>query len=316
MKKLSKLFDIRYGHSLELNRLTQTTIEAGFPFVSRKMGDNGISAYIEELPGLSPNPAGELTCALSGNGVLSTFIQDKPYYTGYHIACLSPLQDFTEMELLYYCACIRANAYRYSWGRQANRSLKDIIVPSLSDLPKWVVESDPDIFTGWNLPVTTDNVTDLENFRWKLFKLDRLFDLKKGRRLTKAHMQEGATVFIGATDKNNGITSMVGQQALHPGNTITVSYNGSVAEAFYQPIPYWCSDDVNVLYPKFILTPALATFICAIIRQEKYRFNYGRKWNLERMRESEIHLPADATGQPDWDLMTAYIQSLPFSSQL
>ncbi len=109
---------------------------------------------------------------------------------------------------------------------------------------------------------------------------------------------------------------MIGQTPIHDGNTISVSYNGSVAEAFYQPTPFWATDDVNVLYPNFDMTPAIALFLCTVIRQEKYRFNYGRKWHLERMEQSVIKLPTAQAGQPDWDFMGNYIKTLPFSSQL
>jgi hypothetical protein len=66
--------------------------------------------------------------------------------------------------------------------------------------------------------------------------------------------------------------------------------------------------------PKFEMTPAVALFICTIIKQEKYRFSYGRKWNLDRMRTSEIHLPIDDAGQPDWEFMTKYVEALKLSS--
>ena len=64
------------------------------------------------------------------------------------------------------------------------------------------------------------------------------------------------------------------------------------------------------------LMPSVAMFICTIIRREKYRFNYGRKWNLERMNESEIRLPADPAGNPDFAWMRRYILSRNFSSHL
>ena len=76
MMRIDEIFEVRYGHSLELNRLKLATAADGYPFISRKMGDNGVSAYVLEIPGVKPNPKGELTCALSGNGVLSTFIQE------------------------------------------------------------------------------------------------------------------------------------------------------------------------------------------------------------------------------------------------
>src|ERR1043166_5410253 len=138
MKKLSSLFAVRYGHSLSLTSLKLAKPSDGVPFISRKMGDNGVAAYVEPIEKLDPAPAGDLTCALSGSGVLSTFAQDQPYYTAYHVACLTPLQPLTTAQKLYYCLCIGANRYRYGWGRQANRSVKDIMLPELDEFPAWV----------------------------------------------------------------------------------------------------------------------------------------------------------------------------------
>ena len=81
-------------------------------------------------------------------------------------------------------------------------------------------------------------------------------------------MKEGNINFIGASAVNNGVTAHIGNsEHLHPANTITVSYNGSVGEAFYQTQIFWASDDVNVLYPQFHLTPQIALFIQPIIRK-------------------------------------------------
>ena len=44
----------------------------------------------------------------------------------------------------------------------------------------------------------------------------------------------------------------------------------------------------------------------------KYRFNNGRKWHPDRMRESVIRLPATSPGEPDWAYMGNYISTLPF----
>ncbi|WP_284449842.1 restriction endonuclease subunit S [Spongiibacter tropicus] len=126
-------------------------------------------------------------------------------------------------------------------------------------------------------------------------------------------MVDGATRFIGAIDSNNGLRQKVGQKPIHSGNTITVNYNGSVGEAFYQPKDYWASDDVNVLYPKFDLNVFSGLFIATVIRLEKVRFNYGRKWHLERMAASKIKLPVSKTGALDLAYMEKFIKSLPFN---
>jgi hypothetical protein len=318
MIPLSELFDVRYGHSLELNRLTLLSpSEGGIPFVSRKMGDNGISAYVASIDGIEPAPAGLLTCALGGNGVMSTFLQESPFYSGRDMAHLEPKSSLTKQQLLYYCACLLSNRYRFSYGRQANRTLKNILVPALSEIPAFVSTADIGRFNGGDLPAVNQTTPAFNIAEWGAFTLGNLFDIRKGQRLTKADMLPGNVPYIGASDSSNGLTARIGQKAIHKAGTISVSYNGSVAEAFYQPEDYWATDDVNVLYPKgFKLTPAAALFVCVLIRREKYRFNYGRKWHLDRMRESVIKLPETPEGKPDWDYMEHYIKTLPYSSQI
>ena len=151
---------------------------------------------------------------------------------------------------------------------------------------------------------------------WREFQLQSLFDLKKGKRITKANLRDGDTPFISALDNNNGLRQFIDVVPTHRSGLLTVNYNGNgVAEAFYQPMPFAASDDVNVLYPKFDgMSELVGLFICVVIRLEKYRFNYGRKWNLDRMKESIIRLPIREDGQPDVSYMEEYLASLPFSS--
>lgn len=316
-KKLSEIFDVRYGQSLELNRLRLVDAEHGIAFVSRKKRDNGISAFVEAVEGEIPGKPGELTVALGGaGGPLSTFLQERPFYTGRDVAILTNKLALATPLLLYYCACITANAYRYGFGRQANRTLKDILLPSPEDAPEWVFGEDVTRFNGADSPRSSAGVPlKLDSNDWQRFRLGQLFDLKKGKRLTKADMVKGDVPYIGAIDKNNGVAALV-DRSIHPGGTITVPYDGSIGEAFYQPHPYWCSDAVNVLYPKLPMSPPVALFVAALIRKERYRFNYGRKWHLERMESSEIRLPVRPDGTPDWAFMESYIGTLPYSSQV
>jgi hypothetical protein len=316
MTTVSNLFHVRYGHSLELNQLILTDRGSGIAFVSRKMGDNGVSAFVQPITALRPASAGEVTVALSGNGVLSAFVQERPFYTGYHVAILSPKKQMNKTALLYYCMCIKANHYRYSYGRQANRSLGTLLLPSLNELPDWVSTANVDQFNGSDAPWSPRKVALKNVASWKSYSLNSLFKIKKGKRLTAAHMTPGTTPYIGAIDSNNGVSALVGQKPIHDAQTITVNYNGSVGEAYYQPVAFWATDDANVLYPRFKLTPSIAMFVIAVIRHETYRFNYGRKWNKKRMEESVIKLPSAANGQPDWQVMENYIKGLPYSSVL
>lgn len=157
---------------------------------------------------------------------------------------------------------------------------------------------------------------------WQWFKLggkDGLFDIRKGRRLTAENQTEGDTLYIGAIDSNNGVSNLIGQSPIHAGNTITLSYNGSVGEAFYQPKPYWATDDVNALYLREeygTLNPATGLFVCSVLKHDRYRYSYGRKWTLENMEATRIKLPATPDGVPDWQWMESYIESLPYGDRL
>ena len=144
--------------------------------------------------------------------------------------------------------------------------------------------------------------------QWKEFLMNDVFDIVKGKRLTKEDQLPGNTLFIGATAENHGQTARIGQKPLFPANTITVSYNGSVGEAFYQEEPYWASDDINVLFLKdAVLNRRLASYLCAVIRKAGKLFYYNQKWNLERMKVTKISLPVTSENIIDWGYMERYI---------
>lgn len=291
--------------------------EGGINFVGRSSQNMGVSAVVEPT-NISPFPAGAITVSLGGTKLLSSFVQLEPFYTAQNVAVLKAKEEMTFAQKLYVCLCIRHNRFRYSaFGREANRTLRTLLVPAPEAFPDWVSQIDTDkISESYAAPVEAAAALPLTPEKWEEFALSDIFNLEKGRRLTKADMVAGDTPFIGAIASNNGVRQRISSKPLHPGNVITVSYNGSVGEAFYQPLPFWASDDINVLYPKFELDPILAMFLCTIIRREKFRFNYGRKWGLDRMKTSRIRLPVASKGIPDWEFMRQYIQTLPYSSQV
>lgn len=151
----------------------------------------------------------------------------------------------------------------------------------------------------------------IDTNEWKSFAIGEIFNIVKGTRLTKAQMIPGETRFIGSSAMHNGCTAMVGNtENIHPANTITVCYNGSVGETFYQDEPFLASDDVNVLYPKFNMNREIALFIVPLIKAISARYNYVDKWKQEVMVADEIMLPVDSVGEPNWDYMDIYMSKL------
>lgn len=155
--KVSDLFEVVYGVNLELNKLTLDP--HGLNFVSRTANNNGVSAKVKPIDGLEPIEAGVLTVA-GGGSVLETFLQPEPFYSGRDLYFLRPLQEMTTEQKLFYCMCIRANKFRFNYGRQANRTLKDLLIPAMSEIPNWVEQAYSDVVDGW-----TKRLSDLGSIK-------------------------------------------------------------------------------------------------------------------------------------------------------
>lgn len=159
-------------------------------------------------------------------------------------------------------------------------------------------------------------MTKIDTSRWGEFRIGDLFDIVKGTRLTKANMKDGTIKFVGSSAINNGETNRIANdEHLHPRNTITVCYNGSVGETFYQDEPFWASDDVNVLYPNFKMTVNIAMYICPIIKAVGKKYAFIDKWKQDSMKDDCIKLPIKETGEPDWSYMESYMEAVVRNSE-
>lgn len=137
--RLDTIFSITNGNGLDLAVLEVVDAADGVRYVSRRSTNNGVAAYVRQKDEHVPFQGGKLTCALSGEGgVLYTFLQKETFYTSYHIACLTPREPMTDEEMLFYASCIKANRFKYSFGRQANRTLPALMVPARSAIPAFV----------------------------------------------------------------------------------------------------------------------------------------------------------------------------------
>lgn len=305
------------------------------PYLGAKKKDNGVMrycAYDSELTfkgnciAFICNGAGSVGYSLYMD---RDFIATSDIVVGYN-ANLNPYIG------LYLVTLFDLERPRFSYGRKWKKSLRQTTIPlPITDkgeidwllienfmkhkvLPQLPTRAKSVFIHGVNSSEVSSQKYELDPSNWGWFKYEDIFDIKKGTRLTKADMYSGNINFIGATESNNGITACISNDAhIFPGNMITVSYNGSIAEAFYQKDPFWASDDINVLVLKgHSLNKYIAAFLIAIIRIEKYRFSYGRKWDKEKMKKTSIKLPIKSDGTPDWHYMESYIKSLPFSNSI
>jgi DNA-binding phage protein len=295
--------------------------DGDIPFVASGNFNNGVLKYLEPKKGEILDAGNCITVSPidgssfyqeddflgrggAGSSIILLYNPNLNLYNGYFIATV-----------------IRTVCRKYAYSNMAN---KDTIGAEKIKLP--VDETgNPDFsymesyMKNLELAVST-SLTDLQSAKksdisgtldissWKLFQISELFNVQKGKRLTKADMKDGKIRFIGASAINNGITAYISNdEHLHPQNTITLSYNGSIGEAFYQDEMFWASDDVNVLYPKFEMNREMAFFIIPLLKTAGKRYAFIDKWKKEDMEKSKIPLPVDKDGNPDYKYMENYI---------
>jgi len=290
------------------------------PYVAASSENNGVTAYIDAEPSQQPNT---LTIARNGS-VGSTFYQPKPYCASPDdVRILTPRFNMNVYNGLFIKTIIEREKFRYAYGRKlGTKRIENMTItlpvnsggrPDFAYMENYINSLNAK-------PISTKvhgQTSPLEIDKWGEYTLGELFIFRKGKRLTKEDMIEGKVNFIGAISENNGVRQLIDVEPMYPSNCITVNYNGSVGEAFYQFESFWASDDVNVLYANgWELNKYVAMFIITTIKANRYKFSYGRKWTLEKMKESIIRLPKTANGSPDWIYMENYIKSLPYGDRI
>jgi len=316
--KVKDIFALHQGNSLELMHL-ETSETSNINFVSRSAQNNGIVARVDLVDNIKPFPAGYVTVALGGS-VLSSFVQLKPFYTAFHIMALEPKKEMTLQEKLFYCMCIKANAYRYGYGRQANKSLRDIELPDR--IPKWVYNTS---VKPISTKIKQKRLALCNIDKWKEYRIGDLFDYCKGKTLTL----EDKDIYIGkipcvnGTISDNGIFAYLSKDiekigfVLQKAPCITVCRVGISGYSCVQRSDFYIADNAYSLTLKFdkYANVFVYLFLSTILNRETYKYSYGRIINSNYFNTT-IKLPVTVQGEPDWDYMEKYIKALPYSDKI
>lgn len=310
------MFDVKYGVNLELVNceIVPQNDPDGVNFVARTGENNGVVARVKRIADIAPQPAGTLSCA-GGGSVLSTFIQTEPYYSGRDLYVLTSKKEMSLNEKLFWCTCISHNSFRFSYGRQANKSIPNIEIPDI--VPEWVD-------AVCSAPIYTKNIccgSPLDIVAWKEFEVQDVFNLHQGNGFELINMQtnkNGEINFVSRTAEDNGVVATVLEHVdckPFPAGMLTVSLGGSVLSAFVQDKPFYTAFHVMVLESKTPTSVYAKLFCCAEIEANKYRYSYGRQAN-KTLKNLILKLPIKADQTPDWDYMENYIKSLPYSDRI
>jgi hypothetical protein len=149
-------------------------------------------------------------------------------------------------------------------------------------------------------------------FKLKKFKLLKLFEVKKGTGPGKEWADEnpGPFTYLTASIFNNGcVAKMIENtdETKFEKHCITVSSDGTdIGTSFVQSEDFYALTNVTILRADMPILSLL--FIAAVISNEKYRFNYGRKFNGDRM-DLDLWLPVSSDGGLDHNIMAMAVKT-------
>ena len=310
---------------------TEDHVSGLTPYVSSSSMLNGVDNFVSNNDGVR-RFINCLTLANSGS-VGEAFYQPYEFVASDHVTKLEN-PSFNKYVYLFIATIVRRLSEKYGFNREINdsRLKREVIMLPVSE------DNSPDYaymeaymrnmeeillkrhkeYLICVMPNQEPERVSIDGKKWKAFFMNEVFDIKSSVRLTKDDMVSGNRPFIGASDSNNGVTAFVSNTNNSlDSNVLGVNYNGSVVHNFYHPYEAIFSDDVKRLHFKHYKDDKYAyLFVKQAILQQKSKFEYGYKFNGERMKRQQILLPITVSGDPDYAFMSAYMRRLEYEMQL
>jgi hypothetical protein len=321
---LSDLFEIKGSKTTPLLVL-QEYGQGRSPFVTTQATNNGTEGFYN----FATEKGGVLTVDSAVLGFCT--YQDTDFSASDHVEKLIPKFEMTKNIAFFLVTIMNREQYRYNYGRKASQErlkTQSIKLPAKNNKPDWdymeaLINTHTHNYQYATKPAKNLLTPKLAMSDWKYYEVGKLFDVKYGVNLELVNLEEttksdrDSIRLVSRTENNNGVSAFVKRNDIfdpNPANTISVAGGGSVLATFLQTEEYYSGRDIYYLQPKEKLNNSILLFIINLIRREKYRFNYGRQAN-KSLNNLKIKLPTK-NNHPDWDYMTNFIQTLPFSSQV
>lgn len=122
--------------------------------------------------------------------------------------------------------------------------------------------------------------------------------------------------FVGRTFENNGIQGFIEKRDFEPNEpfTITATVIGNYKYVKYQKEPYYCSQNINKLTPKEIISrwnEDIAYFFVTLVQKfvSLYDGQQGG-YKLDDIKNHLVVLPITSTEEIDFDFMESFIREL------
>lgn len=156
------------------------------------------------------------------------------------------------------------------------------------------------------------DIPALNEKEWAHFKMPQIFSMiQRGKRLKNADHIPGTIPYVSSTASNNGVDDYIeatrGTRVF--GDCISLANSGSVGTAFYEPFDFVASDHVTALKTEGLSSFAYL-FMTATIEKQGSNFNFNREINDARIKNMQVMLPVDDSGEPDYEYMEQYSKNM------
>lgn len=341
----TEIFEVCKGF---YNKKPEPSGEGTISFLSATSDNNGVTEHytLEEIANATRTGdghndplsrklfPGHAVCVTNNGSVGFAYYQAEQFTCSHDVNPLYRLDgEFTEATGLFVASVIMKDRYRWAYGRKWR---PERMVHSTVDLP-----ATPDGKPDWQWmesyinslhsePLKTSNgskaalgtfVFDIRE--WHEFRVEELFDSiykvasYDDSELERVDMWGKKTVpYVTRTDLDNSVKSLVSSAGLaniEAGNAIVIGDTTSTIS--YQPGPFVAGEHIIAARADW-MNKYTGLFITCLLRQERYRYSYGRAYKLDSIRNTELRLPVTSDGIPDWQWMENYIKSLPYGDRL
>ena len=325
---VADLFEIINGKGITTEEIENNP--GNFEAVQSGEGNNGVMGCISKSycrnKGYSYCEEACLTVARSGtSGYVSFHENGCVVGDSAKILLLREQKAKSTKVYLFLQTLLSANRFKYTYGRKVTEDLysKTIIkLPITADgKPDWQwMELYIDSLHSEPLKTNNGGKAILDAFafdicEWREFRVEELFDsIYKVASYDDSELErvdvwsEKAIPYVTRTDLDNSVKSLVlsaGLANIEAGNAIVIGDTTSTIS--YQPGPFVAGEHIIAARADW-MNKYTGLFITCLLRQERYRYSYGRAYKLDSIRNTEIRLPVTSDGVPDWQWMESYIE--------
>lgn len=181
----------------------------------------------------------------------------------------------------------------------------------IGEIEKLVTSTAGYLLTLSNKVITINpkETVDMTPKNFKMFPLTRICNIERkyAPYLNELVSDKEIVPYITTTQLNNGIANRYDADPNFYKDALTVSLDGTCGTTFYQFENFIAGEKTAVLTLKEEHDAHLLFYIGALIRIKSWRYHYGRKLSMTRLKEFEVPLPVkdgiDDNAEPTFDMI-------------